>query len=122
MNSAFIRNCNFLLKCPAYWDELGPTDQESVRYCGACERMVFMCNTQDELRVRIDQNDCVAVRLPEHPMRLNYDGPTLGVPSREQDRKDRAAQYTHPPALDEQERSRCSSGAKVKAFLMPGRR
>ena len=41
MNATFIRNCNFILKCPAYWDELGPTDQEGVRYCGACERKVF---------------------------------------------------------------------------------
>ena len=85
MKSVFIRNCSFILKCPAYWDELGPTDQEGVRYCGACERKVFMCNTQDELRVRIEQNDCVAVRLPEHPMRSSYDRPTLGVPSRNQD-------------------------------------
>jgi len=88
VNSAFIRNRNFILKCPAYRDEFSPTDQEGVRYCSSCERKVFMCNTQDELRVRIEQNDCVAVRLPERPTRSNYDGPTLGVPSREQDWED----------------------------------
>ena len=82
MNSAFIRNCNFILKCPAYWDELGPTDQEGVRYCGACERKVFMCNTQHELRVRIERNDCVAVRLPDRLKGAYPMMPTLGVPSR----------------------------------------
>ena len=88
MNATFIRNCNFILKCPAYWDELGPTDQEGVRYCGACERKVFMCNTQDELRVRIEQNDRVAVRLFDRRMQFSYDRPMLGVPSREQDWED----------------------------------
>jgi hypothetical protein len=88
MTPALIRNCNFILECPARWDDLGPTDQEGGRYCDACQRNVFMCNTQDELRVRIEQNDCVAVRLFDRRMRSSYPRPTLGVPSREQDWED----------------------------------
>ena len=79
---AVIRNCNFILECPARWDGLGPTDQEAVRYCDVCQRKVFMCHTEDELRERIEQNECVAVQLPRFVV------PMVGVPAREQDWED----------------------------------
>ena len=79
---AMIRSCNFILECPARWEDLGPTEQENERYCGVCQRKVFMCRTDDELRARIEQNNCVAVQLPR------FVSPTLGVPSREQDWED----------------------------------
>lgn len=85
---AMIRNCNFILECPARWEELGPTDQENVRYCDACQRKVFMCRTEEELRARIEQNDCVAVTLLDRRKRLGYPRVTVGVPSREQDWED----------------------------------
>ena len=85
---AMIRNCNFILECLARWEDLGPTEQENERYCGVCQRKVFMCRTDDELRARIEQNDCVAVQLPERPMRPDYPRVTVGVPSREQDWED----------------------------------
>jgi hypothetical protein len=33
-----IRNCNFILQCPTYWDSLGETEEPGVRYCEACLR------------------------------------------------------------------------------------
>jgi len=67
--SAFIQNCSFILDCPAHWNSSGPPDDEGVRYWDACRYKVSICNTQHELRIRIEQNDCVAVQLHDHDFR-----------------------------------------------------
>jgi len=78
-----IRNCNFILQCPTYWDALGETEEPGVRYCEACQRKVYLCKKEQELQLRIELNQCVAVQLPKLQL------PTVGVPSRWQDREGR---------------------------------
>ena len=53
--------CQFSYKCPQVWQLLDPTDQETIRYCGECQREVFLCTTEEDLRVHSRLNHCVAV-------------------------------------------------------------
>ena len=53
--------CQFAYKCPQVWQLLDPTDQEGIRYCGECQREVFLCSSEEELRAHAKQGHCVAV-------------------------------------------------------------
>ncbi len=53
--------CQFSFKCPQVWQLLTPTEQDGVRYCGECQREVFLCSSEEELQTHAKQNHCVAV-------------------------------------------------------------
>lgn len=50
--------------CPLRWHELGPTNQESVRWCEACRKRVFLCTTMEEGHWHANSGDCVCL-VPE---------------------------------------------------------
>jgi hypothetical protein len=54
-----IRNCIWGYKCQAFWSDLSKTDDESIRFCGECEKEVFYCNSPEELQEAIALNKCV---------------------------------------------------------------
>jgi hypothetical protein len=45
MSRVPIENCGvaFRFRCPKRWEDLKPTPDESVRFCGVCRQQVFFC-------------------------------------------------------------------------------
>lgn len=56
-------NCPKLLKleCPMRWDDLAPTADADVRFCGSCERDVFWCDTPEDFIRHGQRGRCVAI-------------------------------------------------------------
>ena len=57
-----IENCRFAFafQCPRTWDALRPTDDPQVRFCEACLKPVYLCDSQDAVSRRAAAGDCVA--------------------------------------------------------------
>jgi uncharacterized protein (TIGR02996 family) len=58
-----IENCDpvFEFQCPKRWDKLQPTRAESVRFCDACQKNVYFCQSVQEARAHTWQEHCVAI-------------------------------------------------------------
>jgi uncharacterized protein (TIGR02996 family) len=58
----------FKFKCPKHWENLSPTGNSLIRFCGQCQRNVYYCSSVDEARQHAWNGDCVAVdsRLPRY--------------------------------------------------------
>ena len=61
--TTFIRNCVFAFKCEKKWEQLTQTKNTDVRFCDACQREVFFCKADDQLRESIVLNRCIAVEV-----------------------------------------------------------
>jgi len=84
-----LENCElrFKFECPRRWDQLTPTDDDGVRFCGACHKKVFYCPTIDVARLAALVGRCIAVSLTvaRSPgdlelQRMTPDRMTLGIP------------------------------------------
>jgi len=77
-----IRNCNFSFEfeCPNVWENLAPTDQERVRFCGQCNEKVYFCENDAETIEHAIQRNCIARSEPADPTAEL----TIGRPSIEQ--------------------------------------
>lgn len=53
--------CQFKFTCPMVWGLLSPTDQIKVRFCGECQREVFICVSEGELDFHVKRGHCVAI-------------------------------------------------------------
>ncbi len=55
VSRAPIENCgvSFKFRCPKKWEEIKPTQDESVRYCDGCRQQVFFCST-----IELAQTQC----------------------------------------------------------------
>lgn len=62
-----IRNCSeiFRVGCPKQWEELAPTDNPGVRFCGQCEQHVYFCETDSETIAHARLDHCIARELPD---------------------------------------------------------
>jgi|SRR5579871_709276 len=49
----------FKFLCPKVWQDLEPTDEETVRFCSSCRRNVYLCTSRED----IDRHagECVAL-------------------------------------------------------------
>ena len=66
-----IRNCGqakqkskivrFTYQCPKYWDNLQATEDDSVRFCNACQESVYYCADPQEVNRHAYQGHCVAI-------------------------------------------------------------
>jgi len=58
-----IENCGlrFAFECPRRWEQLLPTSEETVRFCSACRKPVYYCETVAEAREKACRGECVAV-------------------------------------------------------------
>lgn len=69
--------CKFKFLCDKQWGDLNEiADQPNVRYCGGCQKSVFLCRNYDSLEKHIAALHCVAVESVEFD-----DEFTLGYPS-----------------------------------------
>ena len=67
-----IRNCIIKFKCTKTWESLDETNQSHIRYCGDCDRGVHLCKTQDELKINLKNNRCVAVDIENEKSEPSY--------------------------------------------------
>ncbi|MCA3028976.1 MAG: hypothetical protein ING66_10305 [Rhodocyclaceae bacterium] len=56
-----IKNCEFAYQCPRAWERLDATATEGERYCGSCEKLVYLCEDDETLTVHVEAGHCVAV-------------------------------------------------------------
>ncbi|HMM81148.1 MAG TPA: hypothetical protein PKC65_14115 [Pyrinomonadaceae bacterium] len=72
---ATIKNCELIFECPKQWDELEPTANKAVRFCGTCDRGVYLAEDEDTLAMLAAAGKCVAFAdstntLEELPLRI----------------------------------------------------
>ena len=60
---AEVKDCppRFQFRCPQRWFNLSPTEDGNVRFCGECQRNVYLCRNVDEWRLHAGQGRCVAI-------------------------------------------------------------
>jgi uncharacterized protein (TIGR02996 family) len=60
-----VENCpvRFAFRCPRKWENLTPTEDPAVRFCGGCQKSVHYCGTLAEARQHARAGHCVAVDL-----------------------------------------------------------
>lgn len=63
-SSLLIDNCSaadFEYLCPKTWASLRPGHVENVRHCDVCRRNVYMCRTDQDLRMYDSLGYCIAI-------------------------------------------------------------
>jgi uncharacterized protein (TIGR02996 family) len=84
-----LENCSisFRFRCPKQWEQLTPTDDgATVRFCEACEKNVYYCDSIEEARSHAEREHCIAIdaRVARSPDDLLVDPSstvyTLGEP------------------------------------------
>ena len=65
-----IRGCEFKFRCQKTWESLESLENypNDVKYCSACQRDVFLVETDLELKKAVLKNYCVAI---PYKMRLS---------------------------------------------------
>jgi hypothetical protein len=58
LNSA---DCEMKVVCGKQWTELNVTEQDGIRFCGDCKKLVFYTKTAAELKVAAEKQLCVYV-------------------------------------------------------------
>ncbi|MEM8721644.1 MAG: pentapeptide repeat-containing protein [Cyanobacteria bacterium P01_G01_bin.39] len=51
----------FTFQCPKLWQELQVTENDSVRFCDACQEKVFYCTDKQEAEQHARQGHCIAI-------------------------------------------------------------
>ena len=76
-----IRNCvvKFRRVCPETWDRLSAMPDPAARFCGACNRQVFLCSTDAEAVTHALAGHCIAKAMPDRS-ELGDMTLTLGTP------------------------------------------
>lgn len=60
-----IRNCVFAFKCDESWDDMTSTKIHDIKFCQTCQREVYFCRTDQQLREAINLNRCVSIEFIE---------------------------------------------------------
>ena len=72
-----IKNCsahNAKSACPKRWSALMPAFSDMVRHCVHCNKKVYLCETDEQIKFYTSVKFCIAVPSPE--ARLNVEGNT----------------------------------------------
>lgn len=72
-----IKNCSakdFASTCPKHWDKLKPAFSDMVRHCDQCNKKVYLCETEEQIKFYTSVKFCIAVAQPEGL--LNVEGNT----------------------------------------------
>lgn len=59
-----ISNCtaeDFEYACPKHWSELKPSLTAAVRQCAHCNRKVYLCKTDADIKLYTSVNYCIAI-------------------------------------------------------------
>jgi uncharacterized protein (TIGR02996 family) len=76
VSRAPVEGCGveFRFRCPKKWEQLQPTAEEDVRFCGQCRQQVFFCSSINVAQTHAALGECVAVdsRLARKPRDLDW--------------------------------------------------
>ena len=53
--------CKMEVICNKDWTQLAETEQEGIRFCGDCKKLVFYTQTASELRLAAEKGLCVFI-------------------------------------------------------------
>ena len=53
--------CDMEVVCDKQWGELLPTDEDGIKFCGECKKLVFYTTTPAELRLAAKRGLCVFI-------------------------------------------------------------
>ena len=56
--------CEMEVLCDKNWDDLNPTEEDGIRFCKDCKKLVFYTQTAAELEIAAEKKLCVYV-VPE---------------------------------------------------------
>ena len=60
-----IHQCPLAKRCLARWERLEPVQGDpATRFCATCERLVYLCQTDEELSKHSALGRCVALEVP----------------------------------------------------------
>ena len=54
-------DCEMKVVCGKKWTELNATEQDGIRFCGDCKKLVFYTKTAAELKVAAEKGLCVYI-------------------------------------------------------------
>jgi hypothetical protein len=64
-------NCEMEFECPKNWFALTETAKSGVKHCSACDKLVHLCITQDDLDAFAQTGECIAFfSEPDLPTRF----------------------------------------------------
>lgn len=59
-----IHHCPLAMRCHARWEKLEPVQGDpTIRFCAACERSVYLCQTDEDLAKHSALQRCVALEV-----------------------------------------------------------
>lgn len=53
--------CQMQLVCNKEWEQLSPTDESGIKFCGDCKKLVFYTQTAAELNLAAKRGLCVYI-------------------------------------------------------------
>lgn len=74
------KNCNATdldSACPERWDELKPAFSDIVRHCAHCNKKVYLCETDEQIKFYSSVKFCIAVAQQEVSMKVERVPPPL---------------------------------------------
>ena len=72
-----IKNCStkdFESACPKHWNKLKPAFSDMVRHCDHCNKKVYLCETDEQIKFYTSVKFCIAAAQPAGL--LNVEGNT----------------------------------------------
>jgi len=72
-----IRNCIWGFKCDNAWDKLTQTDLDAVRFCGHCQKEVYLCDDDESVVYSVVRNRCIAINVQSFTGSFKHGGSSL---------------------------------------------
>ncbi len=73
-NIHFVENCDQIeLNCPLVYEEmekLHTSFEDRERICGQCNKHVYHCNSENEVKQRLDKGECVSFFIKKRQARM----------------------------------------------------
>jgi hypothetical protein len=58
--------CELQVLCGKNWEELDATEENGIRFCGECKKLVFYAKNPTELKIAAQRNLCVYFQPATH--------------------------------------------------------
>jgi hypothetical protein len=77
-----IQNCsakNDACACPKLWSKLKPAFSDIVRHCDCCNKKVYLCETEEQVKFYSSVKFCIAVAAPKEMANVVEIPPSIPV-------------------------------------------
>ena len=65
--------------CPKLWSELKPAFSDKVRHCNHCNKKVYLCETDEQIKFYSSVKFCIAIADPERVAKVVENPPSERV-------------------------------------------